>query len=1064
MSNLRESTPDCAGNESYRSSPGEVDQQITPRSKIRALLATVDDSSDGSPTKRKTARPTGGDTAEAHNSYLEAQKPASLDNDSSDSDALPAKRHKSSHFRSRAVSGGVEEFSDSSDGENSNAYERVKRNLLSKATQQGSTSHESTNGAKSPNISPHITRKFLQRKKIPSSGLSAHQAGTGIDSTAADAGSHLEASTGSANHPEQAQGTQKSEEVSQDAGNGDKVSASEDSDGGLTDPLKKKRFWNLVQRKREEREAKEAQEEAKRKNRKALAQARSSMDSGHQSFSGLDSDMDDDAADVSLTQPSRPARKASKKAMEEMSRETQRISRNMQLTHEATTVKKITKESLMDRFKVQSKPSPVVGAVQNSSSVASSVPASDAETSRPYTSPLTSPGLPIGNETWRTKAASCERISNEPFANDEPPQGPASGSGNLDKGKGKAILPPIEASSSKKPMFTQRPIKIRPPERPTRPQGYMMDSGSDLEIEIEAPTKAPKSRKVRPRDKARSKAFAALSRIPEKKKTAQDRSAVTLRFLAHLTFPGKKQSNHGTMSHGDLQASLRARARQQAAREGAEKLQDLRDRGIVVQTAEEREKEQIVVEDLLEKARQEVKELTKKERDADKREKRNNGEDVELSSSDEEFVDDVEDDQLDAPGHEEDSGRADEEEDEEAESDSEDESGEEDIEDIEDNLSRVRQDELDKRNSLIENEAIEDDSDGSEGHESIENERESDGEMAIDHAPRRRLRKAVLDDEDVDDEPAPAATPPSANRPVNPFGAAGPGDLVDAPMGLTQAFAATMAETQDPQEEDSMADLPGFTLPEPPSPGLGALIADSQDPAAPGQDEYQILQSQADETQGLDLHYSQSQIIQDSFRDENPVTRDAPSQMPDPTQDHGFEHESPLKARFAQPPPQSTVDTVLLARNDAGEELSIKRKGRLRRRAEAAVTLSDTDEDNLPVASDKGEFEISANVFDVMKKAVKKPTADPDDFRKKDSKAKEMVEEQAEESEDEYAGLGGASDDNSEAEDDEDVQKMIDAEDVHVDERKLAAFHAYVPFMSRYRQETLTQIIATRSG
>ena len=53
-----------------------------------------------------------------------------------------------------------------------------------------------------------------------------------------------------------------------------------------------------------------------------------------------------------------------------------------------------------------------------------------------------------------------------------------------------------------------------------------------------------------------------------------------------------------------------------------------------------------------------------------------------------------------------------------------------------------------------------------------------------------------------------------------------------------------------------------------------------------------------------------------------------------------------------------------------------------------------------------------------------------------------MVEEQAQESEDEYAGIGGASDDESGAENDEEVQKMIDESNIHVDEQELAALHA----------------------
>ncbi len=85
---------------------------------------------------------------------------------------------------------------------------------------------------------------------------------------------------------------------------------------------------------------------------------------------------------------------------------------------------------------------------------------------------------------------------------------------------------------------------------------------------------------------------------------------------------------------------------------------------------------------------------------------------------------------------------------------------------------------------------------------------------------------------------------------------------------------------------------------------------------------------------------------------------------------------------------------------------------------------------------------ISPNVFDVMRKAAKKPAPIVDYFDKEKSEAKAMVEEQAEESEDEYAGLGGASDDESGGSEDEEMKKLIDESDVKVDERKLAAFYA----------------------
>src|SRR5207237_5068437 len=66
----------------------------------------------------------------------------------------------------------------------------------------------------------------------------------------------------------------------------------------------------------------------------------------------LDGEEQDDGsgAEQRLTQQVRPTRKAGKKALDEMHRETQRLARNMQLAHEARTKKKVTRESLFMRF------------------------------------------------------------------------------------------------------------------------------------------------------------------------------------------------------------------------------------------------------------------------------------------------------------------------------------------------------------------------------------------------------------------------------------------------------------------------------------------------------------------------------------------------------------------------------------------------------------------------------------------------------------------------------------------------------------------------------------------
>jgi mediator of replication checkpoint protein 1 len=124
-----------------------------------------------------------------------------------------------------------------------------------------------------------------------------------------------------------------------------------------------------------------------------------------------------------------------------------------------------------------------------------------------------------------------------------------------------------------------------------------------------------------------------------------------------------------------------------------------------------------------------------------------------------------------------------------------------------------------------------------------------------------------------------------------------------------------------------------------------------------------------------------------------------------------------------------------------------KRTGKLQRgRRETAVELSDVEEDLINAASDFSDVDDiqrppkHRDAFRAMHKGAKKQKA-VNDFNKKTSAAKDIVEEQADESEDEYAGIGGASDDDS-GEEEEDLKNMIDTTDVKVDERQLAAFYA----------------------
>lgn len=123
------------------------------------------------------------------------------------------------------------------------------------------------------------------------------------------------------------------------------VDADSDSDGLPENLIGNERFLALVARKRAEREAKEAAEALKeaerRKNRKKI--------DAELGIGGSDDSGEDNVA--SQRAPTR--RRAGKKALEEMHKETQRMARSMQLTHQARTRKKITKQSLFEKFNFQ---------------------------------------------------------------------------------------------------------------------------------------------------------------------------------------------------------------------------------------------------------------------------------------------------------------------------------------------------------------------------------------------------------------------------------------------------------------------------------------------------------------------------------------------------------------------------------------------------------------------------------------------------------------------------------------------------------------------------------------
>ncbi|SLM41214.1 DNA replication checkpoint mediator, MRC1 domain [Lasallia pustulata] len=809
------------------------------------------------------------------------------------------------------------------------------------------------------------------------------------------------------------------------------------------DPLANAKLLALVTRRREERQREQATKARKRSERQAQRQTLSNRKpvSHATATMGLsEGDSEDDAVgERKLTQQARPTRKASKKALEDMNRETQRMSRNMQLAHQAKTKKKITKESLFARFNFRIGTDPTISAghaiktPRPSSPLYSSDAARQPDNDTPPTSPASLGELSQPESRIMVCNTSAERVAAD--MDEELPSMKETTSqpiGRLEKGKTKPTEDPAEVVSnqrkSKDVNFVHPASHVRIPQRLASSKSLDDDADTDSDLEI-----IPDPRKPR-------RISSMFDRLPAQSKT-EGRSLQTLYALAHLASPSKQRVKaRASITPAELGASLQQRARQQAAQERAEKLQELKDRGIVVQTAEERERDQAEVEDLLAKARREGDEILKKEKDAAKKERHENG-DVDglgdSSEEDEEYQDDKADERL-----EEISG---------SEEEDMDEGGEEDVDFDEVEDGQVEDDDevggvvVDVAESGFGDQEADMHDDGSDQEE------DEPGPKVVQNKRRSKATRVIYDEDDEDSgssgEYAPAIMPEAARNPL----IAGLSVLNEAPMGLTQAFAATMADTQPQsfnnnemfdslnQEQDSLSFLGPVPDPDFPMLHLDAdqeLIADSQ-----GGNAQNVTQATS-AMQEIDIHYSQSQVRYDTVNDMEVLpTATQYSDIPDPTQDVGFGMSSPIAGRFLSAPP-STVDTVLLSGVPRHESPVVERKGRLRRRMETVPVLSDVDEEDAPSEHADHEFEISANVFDVMKNAARKSMPAQDIFDRKKSDAKGMVEEQAEESEDEYAGLGGASDNESAAEEDEEMRQMIDEGDVKVDERHIAAFYA----------------------
>jgi mediator of replication checkpoint protein 1 len=769
--------------------------------------------------------------------------------------------------------------------------------------------------------------------------------------------------------------------------------------------LKSDRFKAMLERRRQKRRdedaGKEAKEAEKRAKQEKVAQEMEEMVSD-----GDSSGITDDEGGRRLTQAERPsARKASKKAIEEMNRETQRMSRNMQLAHEAKTRKKITKNRLFERFNFRpaGEPEPKVTSSSRGPTPHSDVEMQDVDT------PPSSP--PVSKETAAVVTVPETTARDDDF--DLPTIDSVAEITKLkpDKGKGKAVETPAE---QEQPIQNpRRQFRVKLP--PVRANVTMVDS--DDELEITTTTK----------DKIR----AVFEMAPTKK--AQEHSSVqALRALAQLKSPGKetrqKNENHG-MTAGELQAYLYQKARQQAKVERDRRVDLLKAQGVVIQTAEERERQMQDAEDIVARARMEEQIIRQKEKAAAKKEAKENGEVDPLA------WDDSEDEEYQASGNEAD-----------GEGSAVELSGSEDEEEVSD-------EEQTDGNNMVEVEARDGESEASADENddatlSASQDVQDDAEEFPATRYRRLRKPIVLSDEEEEDTvemtPRPKATAhmspivPNTQSPTAPRSVLRsakknfiPGLPVQGPagLGLTQIFAGTMDDSQmnsaNGPTQSPMPDFDHF-----PDSNFSATMDEPM--------EDMIIDSQKNDSQkntqdvALDLSQSQMRGLDSLLREESTQISD----MIDFTQDGGLQDQTPLKNRFIEAP-GSTMETMLADHEDPTQASPLVRRGRLRRRIETSQRIQEIPE---PPPAEKAD-----NVFKVLKEGAKNEQKNRlrTEFDHKNSKAKEMIQEQAEESEDEYAGLGGADGEDSDNESVASLKDIIDDTDSHdIDGAKLAALYA----------------------
>ncbi|KXT10199.1 hypothetical protein AC579_434 [Pseudocercospora musae] len=816
--------------------------------------------------------------------------------------------------------------------------------------------------------------------------------------------------------------------------------ASDDDDdlAGRPTALKSK-LAALVAEKRAARRAREAEEESRRTD---SAHAASDLPDEmlHASQDPLDPEVERIMSDAV-----KPTRKASKRALLEMERETQRMARQQALAHQIKTRKKFTTNDLFAKFNYrppgQGPPAPT----DPDTSASSSAPNSDAPAREPFSTPPSSPPTPPDRPTpFQRQQALVEKgalskmvpvredslssVAEMPNEDELPDVADIFNSAREVK---TAEVQPIVTMPSASKIASKKGLKLARLGKKAVGPTADGDSDDDLEIVKEMP------RHLTVFDKAKGTL---------KRQLADSTAIHRLKHLAHVGMDdttwaarrkhGKPQRMIGAQA---IEQHLLLKAKEQARAEQRERIAELQAKGIVVQTSEEHEREQEMFENLLDKARLEAVELRQAEKNAAK------GENGEAAVSDDESEDE---DYVDASGSE--GEQADEA------------GGEHDmVDDVADDSEDEHEDDGDSANDEVEEEAPFDDSAGAAG-DAITGEAEeaTAAELLTQPRPaptptvRRKSRKSrvIVDDEDSDGpvtQPLPNVTPTATATQHDPFAAFGFGAAKPASslMSPTQMFNATMQTPTQLTQQDSL-DVLNHLIP-PTSSSLPPVSLDHEGQTFDDTQVDMIPGSQI-ESQPIKLGWETQPPetpVQTMKRGSSNLTLETPGW--EPSQDAGLPETWQAAAGHEREDPRGsalayhTQSTVRLRISESPAAVATKRsrlvptkRSRLVRGRRVAAEESDGDDDG--AASAQSSKQEKKNAFREMARKRREALTEAE-RAEAEREAKEMMEDQAEESEDEYAGLGG---DDYVAPETEQDREMIDSSHIEVDERQLAAHYA----------------------